>query len=66
MQAIISVQLHSRVQLFVTPRTAARQASLSTTNSWSLLKLMPKLLYLGWTDNKVLLYSTGNSISVLR
>ena len=30
----------SCVQLFVTPRTAARQASLSITNSWSLLKLM--------------------------
>ena len=28
------------VQLFVTPWTAARQASLSITNSWSLLKLM--------------------------
>ena len=26
--------------LFVTPETAARQASLSITNSWSLLKLM--------------------------
>ena len=26
--------------LFVTPQTAARQASLSITNSWSLLKLM--------------------------
>ena len=35
-----SVQLLSHVQLFVTPWTAARQASLSTTNSWSLLKLM--------------------------
>ena len=35
-----SVQLHSRVQLFVTPWTAARQASLSITNSQSLLKLM--------------------------
>ena len=34
-----SVQF-SRVQLFVTPWTAARQASLSITNSWSLLKLM--------------------------
>ena len=34
--------LHSvhRVQLFVTPWTAARQASLSITNSQSLLKLM--------------------------
>ena len=29
----------SSVQLFVTPWTAARQASLSITNSWSLLKL---------------------------
>ena len=28
------------VQLFVSPWTAARQASLSITNSWSLLKLM--------------------------
>ena len=35
-----SVQLLSRVRLFVTPWTAARQASLSITNSWSLLKLM--------------------------
>ena len=37
---ISSVQLLSRVQLFVTPWTAARQASLSIINSWSLLKLM--------------------------
>ena len=35
-----SVQLLSCVQLFATPCTAARQASLSITNSWSLLKLM--------------------------
>ena len=35
-----SVQLLSRVQLFVTPRTAAHQASLSITKSQSLLKLM--------------------------
>ena len=34
-----SVQSLSRVRLFVTPCTAARQASLSITNSWSLLKL---------------------------
>ena len=34
-----SVRLLSRVQLFVTPWTAARQASLSITNSRSLLKL---------------------------
>ena len=35
-----SVQLLSRVRLFVTPWTAARQASLSITNFRSLLKLM--------------------------
>ena len=32
-------QSPSHVQLFVNPRTAARQASLSNTNSWNLLKL---------------------------
>ena len=37
---ISSVQLLSRVLLFVTPWTAARQASLSITNSLSLLRLM--------------------------
>ena len=36
----ISVQSLNHVQLFVTPWTAARQASLSITNSWRLLKLM--------------------------
>ena len=35
-----SVQSLSPVRLFGTPWTAARQASLSITNSWSLLKLM--------------------------
>ena len=35
-----SVQLLSHVQLIATPWTAAHQASLSITNSWSLLKLM--------------------------
>ena len=35
-----SVQSLSCVQLFVTPCTAAHQASLSITNSWTLLKLM--------------------------
>ena len=35
-----SVQLFSHVQLFVTPWTAACQAPLSITNSWSLLRLM--------------------------
>ena len=37
---VSSVQSLSRVQLFKTPWTAACQASLSITNSWSLLKLM--------------------------
>ena len=37
--SISSVQLLSCVRLFVTPWTAARQASLSIKNSWSLLKL---------------------------
>ena len=37
---ISSIQLLSHVQLFVTPWTAARQASLSITNSWSLPRLM--------------------------
>ena len=37
---ISSVQLLSHVQFFVTPWMAARQASMSITNSWSLLKLM--------------------------
>ena len=35
-----SVQSLPHVQLFVTPQTAARQASLSITNFWSLLNLM--------------------------
>ena len=34
------IQLLSHAQLFVTPWTAARQASLSFTISWSFLKLM--------------------------
>ena len=38
--SVTSVQLFSRVRLFATPWTAACQASLSITNSQSLLKLM--------------------------
>ena len=37
---LVVVQLLSRVRLFVTPWTAARQASLSFTISWNVLKLM--------------------------
>ena len=40
LHVLSSAQLLSRVRLFVTPWTAAHQASLSITNSWSLLKLM--------------------------
>ena len=37
---VVVVQLLSRVRLLATAWTAAHQASLSITNSWSLLKLM--------------------------
>ena len=37
---LISVQSLSHVRLFATLWTAARQASPSITNSWSLIKLM--------------------------
>ena len=37
---LVSVQSLSHVQFFVTKWTAARQASPSITNSWSLLRLM--------------------------
>ena len=43
-----SVQLLSHVWLFATPRTAPRQASLSITNSQSLLKLMSIALLIPW------------------
>ena len=39
-QSLSSVQSLSHVRLFATPRTAPHQASLSITNSQSLLKLM--------------------------
>ena len=39
-KCISSVQSFSPVQLFTTQWTVAHQASLSITNSWSLLKLM--------------------------
>ena len=48
------VQSLSRVQLFATPWTAAHQASLSITNSWSLLKLMS--IELVMPSNHLILY----------
>ena len=49
-----SVQLVSHVQLFATPWTTAHQASLSITNSWSLLKLMS--IELVMPSNPLILY----------
>ena len=49
-----SVQLLSRVQLFETPWAAACQASLSITNTWSLLKLMS--IELVMSSNHLILY----------
>ena len=40
LKSSVAVQSLCHVQLFVTPWTAACQASLSITNSWSLLRLM--------------------------
>ena len=40
LKSFSSVHLLSHVRLFVTPWTAAHQASLSNTKSWNLLKLM--------------------------
>ena len=51
---IQSVQLLSRVQLFMTPWTAALQASLSITKSQSLLKLMS--IELVMPSNRLILY----------
>ena len=51
---VVVFQLVSRVQLFATAWTAARQASLSITNSRSLLKLMPIELLM--PSNHLILY----------
>ena len=49
---IVVVQLLSHVRLFVTPWTAAHQASLSFTISWNLLKLMSieSVMPANWQD----------------
>ena len=51
-----SVQSLSHVQLFATPWTAARQASLSITNSWSLLKPMSIELVMPSILNRYMVY----------
>ena len=55
----IVVQLLSHVLLFEIPWTAARQASLSSTISWSLFKFMPIELVL--LSNHLILYRTNTS-----
>ena len=54
-----SVQSLTCVQIFVTPWTAACQASLSITNSWNLLKLMS--IELVMPSNHLILYSPFSS-----
>ena len=54
-----SVQSLSCVRLFVTPWTAAHQASLSITNSQSLLKLMS--MELGMPSNHLILWFPGRA-----
>ena len=51
----VVVQLFGHVQLFATPWTAARQASLSITTSQSLLKLMS--IELVMSSNHLILFS---------
>ena len=51
-----SFQLLSCIWLFVTPWIAARHASLTVTNSWSLLKLMPMPLVMP-SNHLILCYS---------
>ena len=52
--SVSSLQSLSRVRLFMNPWTAARQASLSITNSRSLLKLMS--IELVMPSNHLILY----------
>ena len=50
---VVIVQSLSRIRLFATPLTAARQGSLCITNSWSLLKLLS--IELVMTSNHLIL-----------
>ena len=55
-----SVQLLSCVRLFVTPWTAACQASLSITNSWTLLKLTSIVLVCHLTISSSVVHFSSN------
>ena len=60
LESIIAVvRSQSHVQLFATPRTAARQAPLSFTVSWSLLKFMS--IELMMLSNHLTLYRLGGN-----
>ena len=61
---VSSVQLLSSVRLFATPWTAAHQASLSITNSWSLLKLVSMELVM--PSNHLIIWALNPMTNVLR
>ena len=58
-----SVQSLSQVRLFVNPWTAARQASLSITNSWRLLKLRSIELVMPSISSSVIPFSSTLNLS---
>ena len=60
-----TVQLLSRVWLFMTPWTVACQASLSITNSWSLLRLMSFELWCHPTISSSVIHFSSCIISFL-
>ena len=59
---LVSVQSLSHVQLFVTKWTAARQASPSITNSWSLLRLMSMRLMVMPSNHLILCRSFSSCL----
>ena len=65
LSALVVVQSLSYVRLFVTPWTAAYQASLSFTLSWSLLKLMSIELVMP-SNHRILCHSFLLLLSIFR
>ena len=62
MLSVVVVQSLSHVWLFANPRTAARQASLSFTISWSLLKFMSMKLVM--PSNHLILFSPSPALNL--
>ena len=60
-----SVQLLSHVWLFATPWTSARQASLSTTNSWNIFKLISIMLVMP-SNHLILCWSPSPAFNLSR